>query len=273
MPVDQVERAYRAWPVLIGRAEKCQTITYGELGAELGVHHRAVRFLLAVIQDYCLESKLPPLTILIVNTTGLPGNGFIAHDLDHFEEGLDQVYSYDWSALDNPFEITRTKLSYQSLVDELSTEPESSEEIYSRIKSRGVRQMAFRDSLLQAYSRRCCFTGVRAVEALEACHIVPWSLASNSERLDVRNGILLNSFHHRLFDAGHITITASHRIAYIDFKEAKHSYSGLERSLTSGLHGEKMRLPKSLHLHPQSGYIQRHNELIGWDADALEFGR
>jgi hypothetical protein len=83
--VNQVERASRAWPILTDRAKKRSTITYGELGQALGVHHRAVRYILGVIQDYCLEEKLPPLTILIVNASGKPGSGFIAFDLDKFQ--------------------------------------------------------------------------------------------------------------------------------------------------------------------------------------------
>ena len=71
--VNQVERAYRAWPILIKRAESRSTSTYGELGQALGVHHRAIRYVLGVIKDYCLEEGLPPLTILIINASGRPG--------------------------------------------------------------------------------------------------------------------------------------------------------------------------------------------------------
>lgn len=47
MAVNQVERAFRAWPVLTGVAKQRGTITYGELGAAIGVHHRAIRYVLA----------------------------------------------------------------------------------------------------------------------------------------------------------------------------------------------------------------------------------
>ena len=114
MVIDQVERSYQAWPILIDQATKKSTITYGELGKALGVHHRAVRYVLAVIQDYCLEAKLPPLTILIVNASGRPGSSFIAFDLDHFEEGVNQVYGFNWSALENPFEISGSEESYEA---------------------------------------------------------------------------------------------------------------------------------------------------------------
>ena len=79
MPVDHVERAYRAWPKLIGAAKERSPITYRELAQALDIHHRPVRYVLDVIQNYCISEHLPPLTISVVNQAqGMPGNGFIA---------------------------------------------------------------------------------------------------------------------------------------------------------------------------------------------------
>jgi putative restriction endonuclease len=105
MSINQAERAYRAWPILTRRAAEGKTITYGELGALLGVHPRAIRYVLGLIQDFCLEEKLPPLTILIVNQSGRPGTGFIAHDFDKLEEGGSLVRAYNWKTVPNPFEF------------------------------------------------------------------------------------------------------------------------------------------------------------------------
>jgi len=86
--LNQVERAYRAWPILIARAENETPITYGELAGSFGLHHRAVRYVLGVIQDYCLNEDLPPLTILVINAqTGTPGPGFIAWDMEDLDRG------------------------------------------------------------------------------------------------------------------------------------------------------------------------------------------
>jgi hypothetical protein len=94
-----------AWSVLCTCAAEERVITYGELGRSIDLHHRSVRHVLGVIQDYCLGSQLPPLTILIVNqATRLPGEGFIAWDADDIETGMEQVYSYtNWQVLPNPF--------------------------------------------------------------------------------------------------------------------------------------------------------------------------
>ena len=265
MAVNQVDRAFRAWPVLIGVAKKRKTITYGELGAAIGVHHRAIRYVLGVIQDYCLEEKLPPLTILIVNSSGKPGTGFIAYNLRNFEEGLGKVWGFDWNSIQNPFEFSQSGESYESLISSLSKDPEYSGDVYVKVKSRGIKQLLFRQALLKAYKEQCAFTELSFVSGLEACHIVPWAVASDSERLDVRNGILINSFHHKLFDQGLITISTSHEIVFYDPKQEDGEYSKLDRALTSKLHGKKMLLPFRLNQRPLPEYISRHHEIAGWN--------
>ena len=262
MAVNQVERAFRAWPVLVGTAMSRSTITYGELGAEIGVHYRAIRYVLSVIQDYCLEEGLPPLTILIINSSGKPGTGFIAYDLSYFEKGLEKVWKFDWNSIKNPFEFSQ---SYESLVATLSKQPESSGDVYAIVKSRGVKQLLFRQALLKAYNSRCAFTDISFVAGLEACHIVPWAMASDSERLDIRNGILINCFHHKLFDQGTITISTKHEIVFCDPKQKDGEYSQLDSVLTSELHGQKMRLPFRVNQRPLPEYISRHHTIAGWE--------
>ena len=270
MTVNQVERAYRAWPILIEQAKNGSTITYGELGQALGVHHRAVRYVLSVIQDYCLEEGLPPLTILIVNASGRPGTGFIAFDLENFYAGLEKVYDFDWRSLENPFGFAASGDSYKSIVTSLTHDPSSAPDIYARVKSRGIKQIIFRDALVKAYASRCAFTEISVLEALEACHIVPWSQASPAERLDVRNGLLLNSFHHKLFDRGYITLTTDHRIIYCDPEAEDRTYSDLEHRLTIELHGKSMHVPHRVVLRPDADCINKHHRIAGWEREQLE---
>ena len=269
MAINQIERAYRTWPILTECAARSSTISYGELGDAIGVHHRAIRFILHHIQNYCIEANLPPLTILIVNSSGLPGAGFIAHDLDDFQHGLDTVYGKNWSEEQNPFGFSQNGDSMDSLVTELVQEPSSSKEIYSRVKSRGIRQILFRDALIKAYSNRCAFTEISMLDSLEACHIIPWSQAKPEQRLDVRNGILLNRFHHALFDAARITITTNHRIVFRTRKKDK-DISSIEHNLTVNLHGSKMHMPREEKLRPHPSYIEKHHELLGWEAPEVK---
>ena len=103
MAINQAERAYRTWPILAACAREGTTVTYGDLGTLIGIHHRAIRYVLGLIQTYCLEEKLPPLTILVVDQSGKPGTGFIAYDVDKLAEGMALVYAYNWDAIPNPF--------------------------------------------------------------------------------------------------------------------------------------------------------------------------
>lgn len=105
MQANQVDRAKLTWSILIERASKRETITYGELGDKLGIHHRVVGHTLNLIQNYCLGNSYPPLSILVVNQSGKPGEGFIAYDSEKLHEGNELVWTFNWSNVKNPFHI------------------------------------------------------------------------------------------------------------------------------------------------------------------------
>lgn len=272
MEVNQVERAARAWPILVERARQRTLITYGDLGALIGVHPRALRYVLGVLQDYCMAEQLPPITILVVNKAGMLGDGFIAFDRDDLGSGRQQVYAKDWAALENPFAFSASGASYKSLVNDLVGDPDQSGEVYRLVKSRGVQQILFRDALMKAYQRACAFTGITFEPALEACHIVPWSEASPSARLDVRNGLLLNSLHHRLFDSGYMTVSTDYRLIYCDPKAKEGTYSSFDRLLSTELHGCPLRLPWAVKHRPNPDYLRQHHEQWKWTDSQLRMG-
>ncbi len=265
MPINQVERACRAWPVLIETDKKGQTITYLQLGDAPRIHHRAIRYVLGVIHDCCLEENLPPLTILIVNSSGKPGGGFIAYDLRKFEDRLEKACKFDWFRLENPFLFSTDGHSYKTIIDLLVNNPDSSSEIYTKVKSRGIKQMLFRHALLKAYSNKCAFTDISFTQGVEAAHIIPWKHATDEQRLDVRNGILLNSFHHKLFDVGYIAISTDYEIIYYDPEEETDDYSEMDSILSSQLHGKPMRLPKKRKHAPLPQLIEIHHKLHDWE--------
>lgn len=262
--INQTERARLAWQVLIEVAKDRGTITYSGLGARIGVHHRAIRYVLGPIQDYCIESRLPPLTILVVNGTGRPGTGFIAHDTNDLENGLEAVWIYPWIKISNPFDFAAEGLSYDGLILTLTKTPEEAGAVYAKVKSRGVQQILFRDAVRKAYSWRCAFSGLSFPDALDACHIVPWAYATPQQRMDVRNGILLNPLHHRLFDKAYFTITDDYKITYWDPTGTDSEHSKLETALTIKLHNREMNVPHFRRHRPLPEYIQLHNELVGW---------
>ena len=264
MTINQSERAFRAWPILTKRAAEGKTITYGELGTLLGVHHRAIRYVLGLIQDYCLDEKLPPLTILIVNQSGKPGTGFIAYDVDKLEEGETLVRSYNWNAIQNPFAFASNGTTYDEIVSELVGNPSGAADIMRMVKTRGIAQSLFRDALLKAYQYRCAFTNISFQSVLEACHIVPWSICKPEERLDIRNGLLLNSVHHKLFDEGLVTVTSDFRIWYVDPELKDSTYSEYDVIMSANLHGQSMQMPVANTLRPAITYLQRSHEIHEW---------
>lgn len=71
------QRAYHAWNALVEAAGRREILRYRQLGDRIGIHHRAVGHALDPIHRYCIRDRLPPLTILVVNETGLPGSGFL----------------------------------------------------------------------------------------------------------------------------------------------------------------------------------------------------
>jgi putative restriction endonuclease len=69
-------------------------------------------------------------------------------------------------------------------------------------------QGTFRIMVTDAYQRRCAVTRERTLPALDAVHIKPYN---DSGSHDVRNGLLLRSDIHKLFDTGYVTISLDYR--------------------------------------------------------------
>lgn len=76
-----------------------------------------------------------------------------------------------------------------------------------------VGQDIFRQGLMEFWEGRCAITGLAVPELLRASHIKPWAdCATDAERLDVYNGLLLAPHLDALFDQGFITIAADGRV-------------------------------------------------------------
>jgi hypothetical protein len=66
-------------------------------------------------------------------------------------------------------------------------------------------QGQFRAGLMRRWKGACAVTGVLAPQVLRASHIRPWRGATNADRLDPSNGLLLAAHLDALFDAGLIS--------------------------------------------------------------------
>jgi predicted restriction endonuclease len=104
-------------------------------------------------------------------------------------------------------------LSNQQQIDEGELELMTGEEKDRMIKAR-VNQSFFRSTILASYNK-CCVTGKSNSELLIASHIVAWA-RDRKDRLNPRNGILINALHDKAFEYGYITICIANKILVYD---------------------------------------------------------
>jgi putative restriction endonuclease len=115
-------------------------------------------------------------------------------------------------------------------------------------------QGTFRAVVTDVYGA-CAVTGEHSLPVLEAAHIKPFSQEGPH---DVRNGILLRSDVHRLFDHGYVTITPEHRFEVSD---------RLRKDWENGRAYYEMRdrpvhIPTERELQPDPALLQWHNEHV-----------
>jgi hypothetical protein len=77
-------------------------------------------------------------------------------------------------------------------------------EVVAEVRRR-VGQELYREALLDFWEGRCAVTGLAVPELLRASHAKPWADATDTERLDVHNGLLLAVHLDALFDRGFLT--------------------------------------------------------------------
>ena len=115
-------------------------------------------------------------------------------------------------------------------------------------------QGAFRVLVTDAYLRRCAVTGEKTLPVLEAAHIKPYSLEGPHF---VRNGILLRSDLHKLFDLGYITVTPELRLEVSPRLKAEWE-NGREYYAYHGK--EFICRPADVGNLPSAEFLQWHNE-------------
>lgn len=90
------------------------------------------------------------------------------------------------------------------------------------IVRRRIGQDVFRRALMRYWDGQCPLTGITEPAMLRASHIVPWAeCASDAERLDIHNGLLLAAHWDAAFDAGLVSFDAAgHGLVRPDLGEA-----------------------------------------------------
>lgn len=108
-------------------------------------------------------------------------------------------------------------------------------------------QALFREQLLEAYGNRCAITKCDVVFALEAAHILPYK---GEHTNDVRNGLLLRSDVHTLFDLGKISINPENYCVILA--------DDIRKTYYSQFHGKPIILPKDDRKKPDKEALGIH---------------
>ena len=116
-------------------------------------------------------------------------------------------------------------------------------------------QGVFRLAVTKAYDSACAVTQEHSLPALEAAHIRPYGQGGEH---DVRNGLLLRSDLHRLFDRGYVTVTPKHRVE-VSSRLREHFSNG--RSYYP-LSGQQVAVPRKPIHRPDPLLLQWHNEHV-----------
>jgi hypothetical protein len=195
------------------------------------------------------------------------GNGYVRfkgevefYDADFFETpdtdgNLRQGIKFFFKRVGAQLKVTPEQLNHGLIMepheDYIISQPETTERI-SQVKSR-VGQGAYRKSIIHRWRYQCGVTGFDDPRILIASHIVAWKEATNDERLDVDNGILLSPTFDALFDKHFISFENNGKIILSD---------EIDRSAFQkiGITGkEKLQQIHSGNLN----YLERHRGLVG----------
>lgn len=156
-------------------------------------------------------------------------------------------------------EILDVSKSFALPIDE-PFEPYRITESQQRVKRIGLLtvrlgQSRFRETVLEAYSRRCAISREGTEEILEAAHIQPYSGAASNH---VQNGLALRTDLHKLFDAGLLTIGQDLRVKVSGF---------IKSALYRDLNTQPLHLPEDIRFHPSNDALEFHRRNVFRTAD------
>jgi len=115
-----------------------------------------------------------------------------------------------------------------------------------------VGQGAYRKRIIHRWEYKCAVTNFNKLNILIASHIVPWSKATDHERLDVNNGLLLSPTYDALFDKNLITFDNKGKIQLSDQIE----FSAYQKI---GVTGKEQIADLSMY---NVQYLERHNQIF-----------
>jgi putative restriction endonuclease len=116
-------------------------------------------------------------------------------------------------------------------------------------------QGSFRVLVTDTYQRHCAITGEKILPVLQAAHIKPVSAGGFH---DIRNGLLLRSDIHTLFDRGYVTVAPDHRVRVS--RSLRNDWHNGESYLQ--LNGQDVWVPASQADRPRSDFLEWHADTI-----------
>lgn len=133
-------------------------------------------------------------------------------------------------------------------------EPFIERPIVHQIQNKKYRDARFRQNVLNAYDRRCAFTGLRIINGggrpeVEAAHIIPVE-ANGSDA--TRNGIALSGTVHWMFDRGLLSLSDNFNIL-----KSRHINYDVDHILNRDL---VAIVPNAQSLQPHPHYLRWHRE-------------
>lgn len=155
--------------------------------------------------------------------------------LNKYSNNTEQLFSDTKEAL--------TRLKKIKNIDEypkmlIGIDTEDTEQIVN-VKMR-KHQQQFRAFILSIYDYRCCITGFRTLDLLEAAHIVAWS-EYKEYRLKGNNGLCINSMFHKAYDKYMVSITPDYTFK-VNMDMIEHD-DRLLLEIFMHDHGKKIYLP------------------------------
>jgi hypothetical protein len=117
---------------------------------------------------------------------------------------------------------------------------------------------SFRQETFERYGHACAMTGIREEKLLDLAHIL-----SRSDNRDLaehpENVLVLNSLHHRAFDAALFTIDAEQRIRTSPSFDPAHPFL---RETIVAKEGEQITFPPEVRVRP--GFLEELNSGLSW---------
>lgn len=189
-----------------------------------------------------------------LKTRGIKG----AYNVSNLDKKIWQEFVNNWDML--PFESEKLLAKFENTtIERLNDISEEELPKEGRVKEQIVRvrvnQSFFRRMIMASYDNTCCITGIKQPELLIAGHIRPWGV-DEKNRLNPRNGIVLNALHDRAFEIGFITITPEYKIKVSSLLKIKENITMQEYFLR--YENQSIILPSRF--LPDKKFLEYHNK-------------